>query len=218
MRTTCHFVIQVNSSSIPYFFLFCSKTLLVISDFIFFICTGPFLRPEPTEGMVLRSALLASLTDGEKSVKNLVNDTNLRLAGLLLPHQSIGEDEAPREAATPEEFFEEADAPEQARYGEPIFERPEYFDQNPPRGWFCDPLCSPASQTARRVLKTWSMTQTCGSEVCCYLTRRLVRRRLRGRLQLLRTFLKKPMPPSRLGMGSQFLKSLNISIRWSMAP
>ena len=78
--------------------------------------------------MVLRSALLASLTDSEKSVKNLVNDTNLRLAGLLLPHQSIGEDEAPREVATPEEFFEEADIPEQARYGEPIFERPEYFD------------------------------------------------------------------------------------------
>ena len=101
----------------------------MISDFVFFICAGPFLRPAPTEGMVLRSALLASLTDGEKSVKNLVNDTNLRLAGLLLPHQSIGEDEAPREAATPEEFFEEADVPEQARYGEPIFERPEYFDQ-----------------------------------------------------------------------------------------
>ena len=101
----------------------------MISDFIFFICAGPFLRPEPTEGMVLRSALLASLTDGEKSVKNLVNDTNLRLAGLLLPHQSIGEDEAPTEAATPEENFEEVNVPEQARYGEPIFERPEYFDQ-----------------------------------------------------------------------------------------
>ena len=79
--------------------------------------------------MVLRSALLASLTDSEKSVKNLVTDANLRLAGLLLPHQKIGEEEAPREAATPEDVFEEADVHEQARYGEPIFERPEYFDQ-----------------------------------------------------------------------------------------
>ena len=79
--------------------------------------------------MVLRSAMLASLTDSEKSVKNLVTDANLRLAGLLLPHQRIGEEEVPREAATPEDIFEEADAPEQARYGEPIFEEPEYFDQ-----------------------------------------------------------------------------------------
>ena len=99
----------------------------MISDFVFFRCAGPFLRPEPTEGMVLRSALLASLTDSEKSVKNLVTDANLRLAGLLLPHQRIGEEEVPREAATPEDTFEEADAPEQARYGEPIFEMPEYF-------------------------------------------------------------------------------------------
>ena len=53
--------------------------------------------------MVLRAALLASLTDGEKSVKNLVNDTNLRLAGLLLPHQSIGEEVTSREAYTPED-------------------------------------------------------------------------------------------------------------------
>ena len=42
--------------------------------------------------MVERSALLASLTDSEKSVKNLVNDTNQRLTELLLPHQSIGEE------------------------------------------------------------------------------------------------------------------------------
>ena len=90
---------------------------------------GPFLRPEPTDGMVLRAALLASLTDSEKSVKNLVNDTNLRLASLLLPHQKIGEEGAPREAATPEDVFEEAVVPEQARYGEPVFEEPEYFDQ-----------------------------------------------------------------------------------------
>ena len=89
----------------------------------------PFLQPTPTEGMVLRSALLASLTDSEKSVKNLVNDTNLRLAGLLLPHQRSGEEEVPRAAATPEDVFEEANIPEHARYGEPIFEEPAYFDQ-----------------------------------------------------------------------------------------
>ena len=81
--------------------------------------TGPFLRPTPTEGMVLRSTLLASLTDSEKSVKNLVNDTNLRLAGLLLPHQKIGEEEVQREVATPEK----------QRFEEPIFKEPEYFDQ-----------------------------------------------------------------------------------------
>ena len=65
--------------------------------------------------MVLRAALLASMTDSEKSVKNLVNDTNLRLAGLLQPHQKIGEEGIPREAATPEEFQEEADFPKEAR-------------------------------------------------------------------------------------------------------
>ena len=75
--------------------------------------------------MVLRGALLASLTDGEKSVKNLVNDTNLRLAGLLLPHQSIGEEVTQREAYTPEDpQFEEVFAGE-AHYGEPIFEEPD---------------------------------------------------------------------------------------------
>ena len=79
--------------------------------------------------MVLRAALLASMTDSEKSVKNLVNDANLRLAGLLLPHQSIGEEGVPREAVTPEDVFEEAFIPEQARYGEPVFEEPAYFDQ-----------------------------------------------------------------------------------------
>ena len=78
---------------------------------------GPFLRPAPTEGMVLRSALLASMTDSEKSVKNLVNDTNLRLAGLLQPHQSIGEEGVQREVSTPEEAQREASTPEEARYG-----------------------------------------------------------------------------------------------------
>ena len=68
---------------------------------------------------MLRSALLASMTDSEKSVKNLVNDENLRLLGLLLPHQSIGEEGAQREAVTPEE----------PRFDMPIFEEPEYFDQ-----------------------------------------------------------------------------------------
>ena len=63
--------------------------------------------------------MLASLTDSEKSVKNLVTDANLRLAGLLLPHQSIGEEEAQRETFTPEE----------SHFGEPVFEEPEYFDQ-----------------------------------------------------------------------------------------
>ena len=76
---------------------------------------------------MLRSALLASMTDNEKSVKNLVNDANLRLAGLLLPHQSIGEEGVQREAATPEEpQFEEA-FHEEARYGEPVFEESAYF-------------------------------------------------------------------------------------------
>lgn len=69
--------------------------------------------------MVLRTTLLASILDSEKSVKNLVNDTNLRLAGLLLPHQSIGEEGANKVTATPEE----------ARFEEPIFEEPEYADQ-----------------------------------------------------------------------------------------
>ena len=70
------------------------------------------------------------MTDNEKSVNNLVNDTNLRLAGLVLPHKSIGEEGAQREAATPEEpQFDEAAIPEQARYGEPVFEEPPYFDQ-----------------------------------------------------------------------------------------
>ena len=78
---------------------------------------------------MLRSALLASMTNNEKSVKNLVNDANLRLAGLLQPHQKIGEEGILREAATPEDVQEEDAIPEQARYAEPIFEEPEYFDQ-----------------------------------------------------------------------------------------
>ena len=40
-----------------------------------------------------RASLLASMTDNEKSMKNLVNDANLRLVGLLLPHHRIGESE-----------------------------------------------------------------------------------------------------------------------------
>ena len=67
----------------------------------------------------------------EKSVKNLVNDTNLRLAGLLQPHQRIGEEGASREAATPEEAQDEAAFPEEARYGEPVFEEPAYFGSVP---------------------------------------------------------------------------------------
>ena len=63
--------------------------------------------------------MLASLTDSEKSVKNLVTDANLRLAGLLLPHQRIGEEEVQRETSTPEE----------PHFEEPIFEEPEYYDQ-----------------------------------------------------------------------------------------
>ena len=43
--------------------------------------------------MVERVTLLASMTDSEKSVKNLVNNANLRLTCLLLPHQSIKESE-----------------------------------------------------------------------------------------------------------------------------
>ena len=82
--------------------------------------------------MVLRAALLASMTDSEKSVKNLVNDTNLRLAGLLLPHQSIGEEVTQREANTPEDpQFEEAFT-EEAHYGEPVFEEPGYFGVDEP--------------------------------------------------------------------------------------
>ena len=79
--------------------------------------------------MMLRAALFAGMTDIEKSVKHLVDDTNLRLAGLLQPHQRIGEEGIPREVATPEEVQEEADFPEEARYGEPIFEEAAYFDQ-----------------------------------------------------------------------------------------
>ena len=89
------------------------------------------MRPEPTDGMVLRAALLASMTDSEKSVKNLVNDTNLRLVGLLQPHQRIGEEGTLREAATPEEAEDEAAFPEEARYGEPVFEEPAYFGHVP---------------------------------------------------------------------------------------
>lgn len=79
--------------------------------------------------MVLRAALLASTTDREKSVKNLVNDTNLRLAGFLQPHQSISEEGVQREAATRVETQAEAAVPEEARYGEPIFKVLEYMDQ-----------------------------------------------------------------------------------------
>ena len=32
------------------------------------------------------------MIDSEKSMRNFVNDTNLRLTGLSLPHQSIGEE------------------------------------------------------------------------------------------------------------------------------
>ena len=78
---------------------------------------------------MLRSTLLASMTDCEKSVKNLVNDTNLRLAGLLQPHQRIGEEGVQREVTTPKEIQREATTPEEGRYGEPIFEEPEYMDQ-----------------------------------------------------------------------------------------
>ena len=64
--------------------------------------------------MVLRSALLTSMTNSEKSVKNLVNDANLLLAGLLLPHQSISEEGANLEVATPKEVnFKEANLKEQ---------------------------------------------------------------------------------------------------------
>ena len=41
--------------------------------------------------MVLRSAMLASMTDVEKSVKSLVTEANLRLVGLLAPHQDVRE-------------------------------------------------------------------------------------------------------------------------------
>ena len=34
------------------------------------------------------------MTDEEKSVRRLVNDANLRLAGLVFPHQSIGDEGA----------------------------------------------------------------------------------------------------------------------------
>lgn len=64
--------------------------------------------------MLLRSALLASMTDSKKSVRNLVNDAILQLSGLLLPHKSISKEGANLEAATPEEVnFEEANLEEQ---------------------------------------------------------------------------------------------------------
>ena len=53
--------------------------------------------------MVLRSSLLAIMTDGEKRVRRLVNDANLWLAGFLFPQQSIGEEGANVDVATPDE-------------------------------------------------------------------------------------------------------------------
>ena len=41
--------------------------------------------------MEVRSALLASMTDIEKSVKQLVTEANLRLVSLLAPHQDVRE-------------------------------------------------------------------------------------------------------------------------------
>ena len=70
--------------------------------FLFFLYVKPFERPELTESMVVRCALLASMSDVEKSVKILVNEANLRLVGLLLPHQSIVEEGA----ALYEQLFE----------------------------------------------------------------------------------------------------------------
>ena len=41
--------------------------------------------------MESRATLLASMSDAEKSVKNLVTEANLRLVGLLAPHQGTME-------------------------------------------------------------------------------------------------------------------------------
>lgn len=62
---------------------------------------GPFLCSEPTQGMVERAALLASMTNCEKSVRNLVTDANLQVVGLLDPHQNVKD----TEGSTTEETF-----------------------------------------------------------------------------------------------------------------
>ena len=52
------------------------------------------MRPNPTPDMEVRSSLLGSMTDVEKSVKHLVTEANLRLVGLLAPHQDMRESTA----------------------------------------------------------------------------------------------------------------------------
>ncbi|XP_062097321.1 uncharacterized protein LOC133803316 [Humulus lupulus] len=44
--------------------------------------------------MEIRAALLPNMTDVEKSVKQLVTEANLRLVGLLAPHQDVRESTA----------------------------------------------------------------------------------------------------------------------------
>ena len=41
--------------------------------------------------MEIHEALLASMTDVEKNIKQLVTEANLRLVGLLAPHQDVRE-------------------------------------------------------------------------------------------------------------------------------
>ena len=55
--------------------------------------------------MEIRSAILASMTDVEKSVKHLVTEAILRLVGLLAPHQDVRESTAG--SATGEEIPEQ---------------------------------------------------------------------------------------------------------------
>ena len=52
------------------------------------------MPPDPTQDMEMRSALLASMTDIEKIVKQLVTEANLRFVGLLAPHQDVRESAA----------------------------------------------------------------------------------------------------------------------------
>lgn len=76
------------------------------SKLCYYLYAGPFLRPEPTQNMVERSALLARMTDGEKSVRNFVNNTNLWLARLLFPHQSLREEGVNQDELFPDPLVE----------------------------------------------------------------------------------------------------------------
>ncbi|XP_062118320.1 uncharacterized protein LOC133831934 [Humulus lupulus] len=55
---------------------------------------GLWRRPTPTPEMEIRATSLGSMTDIEKSVNEMVTENNLRLVGLLTPHQDVRESTA----------------------------------------------------------------------------------------------------------------------------